>query len=51
LRDIQREPRTLESLRNEVDEIAAVTAADVRKAAQRYLDDRRRIDIRVLPRP
>jgi len=50
LRDIQRDPRTLESLRNEVDEIAAVTAADVRKAAQRYLDDRRRIDIRVLPR-
>jgi zinc protease len=50
LRDAQRDPRMLERARNEVDEIAAVTAADVQKAAQRYLDDRRRIDIRVLPR-
>ena len=50
LRDAQRDPRMLERARNEVDEIAAVTAADVQKAAQRFLDDRRRIDIRVLPR-
>ena len=51
LRDAQMKPRTIERARNEVDEIAAVTAADVRRAALRFLDDRRRIDVRVLPQP
>lgn len=50
LLDVQRDPRTLASLRNDVDEIADVTAADVRAAAQRFLDDRRRIDVKVLPK-
>ena len=49
LRDAQTDPKTLARARSEVDEVASVTAADVKRAAERFLDDRRRIDIRVLP--
>lgn len=51
LRDAQSNPETLDRARAAIDDIINVTAGDVRSAAQQFLDDRRRLDIRVVARP
>lgn len=51
LRDAQSNPATLERARSAIDDIGDVTPKDVRAAAQRFLDDKRRLDIRVQARP
>lgn len=50
LQDIQSDPRNLERVRTVMDDYATITAEDVAAAAKAFLDNKRRVDIRVLPR-
>lgn len=50
LRDCQYEPRNLERARNAISDISSITAADVAAVAKSFLDDSRRIDVKVLPK-
>lgn len=49
LSDVQSEPRNLDRLRSTLDDIAAISTDDVIGVAKDFLDDRRRIDMQVLP--
>jgi zinc protease len=51
LRDAQSNPATLERARSAVDNISDVSAADVQAVARQYLDDRRRLDVKVTAKP
>ncbi|MEQ1753632.1 MAG: insulinase family protein [Micropepsaceae bacterium] len=50
LSDAQSDPRNLERVRSAVDTLSSITADDVIETAKRYLDDKRRIDVKVLPK-
>jgi zinc protease len=50
LSDIQADPRNLASVRSEVTDYDSITKAEVAAAAKSFLDDKRRVDIRVLPK-
>ncbi len=50
LQDIQSDPRNLERVRTVMDDYATITAEDVASVAKTFLDNKRRIDIRVLPK-
>jgi hypothetical protein len=50
LQDIQSDPRNLERVRTTMDDYASITAEEVAAVARTFLDSKRRIDIRVLPR-
>lgn len=50
LQDIQSDPRNLERVRTTMDDYASITAEDVAAVAKAFLDNKRRVDIRVLPR-
>lgn len=50
LQDIQSDPRNLDRVRTVMDDYATITAEDVAAAAKAFLDNKRRIDIRVLPK-
>lgn len=49
LKDIQADPRNLGRVRTTVDDYATITAAEVTAVAKQFLDDKRRVDVRVLP--
>jgi zinc protease len=46
----QSEPRSLDAIRSRVSELKAITRAELVAVAQKYLDNTRRVDIRVLPK-
>ncbi len=50
LQDIQSDPRNLDRVRTIMDDYATITAEEVAAAAKAFLDNKRRVDIRVLPR-
>lgn len=50
LSDAQSDPKSLDRVRSEVEDVASITADDVISAAKSYLDDKRRIDLKVLPK-
>lgn len=50
LSDIQSDPRNLARVRSTMSDYSTITAEEVVAAAQTFLDDKRRIDIRVLPK-
>jgi zinc protease len=50
LQDIQSDPRNLARVRTVMDDYAAITAEEVAAVAKAFLDNKRRVDIRVLPR-
>jgi zinc protease len=50
LSDIQSDPRNLARVRSTMSDYSSITAEEVVAAAQTFLDDKRRIDIRVLPK-
>jgi zinc protease len=50
IEDLQSEPRSLASIRSQLSDMASITKADLVAAAKKYLDDARRIDVRVLPK-
>ena len=49
LSDVQSNPRNLTRVRTALDDISSITAGDVIDVANEFLDDKRRIDLRVLP--
>jgi zinc protease len=49
IEDVQSEPRTIEALRTQLSDVQTITKAEIVAAANAYLDNARRIDIRVLP--
>lgn len=50
LQDIQSDARNLARVRSEIDDYASITAEEVAAVARTFLDSKRRIDIRVLPK-
>lgn len=50
LNDIQSDPRALARARSALRDLGSITEAEVIEAARTYLDDKRRIDVRVLPK-
>jgi zinc protease len=50
LQNIQSDPRNLDRIRSQIDDYAQITAEEVAEAARAFLDSKRRIDIRVLPK-
>ena len=50
LNDIQSDPRALVRVRSALRDLGSITEAEVIEAARTYLDDKRRIDVRVLPK-
>ncbi len=50
IEDIQSEPRAIGAIRTQLSDVETITKAELVAAAQKYLDDTRRIDIRVLPK-
>ncbi len=50
LQEIQLEPRNLKRVQSAMEDYGTITAVEVIDAAKAYLSDRRRIDIRVLPK-
>ena len=50
LQDIQRDPRNVGRVDSALDDYSSITATEVIEAAKTYLDDKRRIDIKVLPK-
>lgn len=50
LKDIQADPRNLNRVRTTVDDYATITAAEVTAVAKQFLDDKRRVDVKVLPK-
>jgi predicted Zn-dependent peptidase len=50
LQDIQSDARNLARVRSEIDDYASITAEEVAAVARAFLDSKRRIDIRVLPK-
>ena len=50
LSDAQSDPRNLDRVRSALNDISSITADDVIEVANAFLDDKRRVDIRVLPK-
>ncbi|MCE9522264.1 MAG: insulinase family protein [Alphaproteobacteria bacterium] len=50
LSDIQADPRNLASVRTSVTDYDSITKEEIVAVAKTYLDDKRRVDIRVLPK-
>lgn len=50
LSDAQSDPRSLERVRTAIDTLSSINAADIIETAKMYLDDRRRVDVKVLPK-
>jgi zinc protease len=50
LSDVQSDPRSLARVRSALHDYGTITEAEVIAAARAYLDDKRRIDVRVLPK-
>jgi zinc protease len=50
LNDIQSDPRNLDRVRSALRDYGTITEAEVIAVAREFLDDKRRIDIRVLPK-
>lgn len=50
IEDLQTEPRAIEAIRSQLADIAGITKADLVAVAQKYLDNARRMEIRVLPK-
>lgn len=50
LSDAQSDPRNVERVRRAIEDISAISAEDVADAARAFLDDSRRIDLKVLPK-
>jgi zinc protease len=50
LSDVQSDPRASTRLRSALSDLSSITEAEVVAAARAYLDDKRRIDVRVLPK-
>ena len=50
IEDVQTEPRALEAIRTQLGDMAGITKADLVAVAQKYLDNARRVEIRVLPK-
>jgi hypothetical protein len=50
LSDVQSDPRSLARVRSALHDFGTITEAEVIAAARAYLDDKRRIDVRVLPK-
>ncbi len=49
LRDVQSDPRNLDRLRTALRDLGTINEADIVAAAREVLDDKRRVDVRVLP--
>jgi hypothetical protein len=50
LSDIQSDPRNLARVRSALSDYGTITEAEVTAAARMFLDDKRRIDVRVTPK-
>jgi zinc protease len=50
IEDAQSEPGALDSIRTQIDDLKAITKAEIAAAANQYLTPARRIEIRVLPK-
>lgn len=50
IEDIQTEPRSIDAIRTQLSDLESITKPELIAAAQKYLDNTRRIDIRVLPK-
>jgi zinc protease len=50
IEDVQTEPRAIEAIRTQLSDMESITKAELVAVAQKYLDDTRRMEIRVLPK-
>ncbi|MCE9520823.1 MAG: insulinase family protein [Alphaproteobacteria bacterium] len=49
IEDIQTEPRSLEGIRTQLSDVESITKDELVAVAQKYLDNKRRVEIRILP--
>jgi zinc protease len=50
LSNAQSDPDSLDRFQSQIDDVAAIKAVDIVAAARAYLDDKRRVDLQVLPK-
>ena len=50
LDDIQTEPRSLEAIRSQLSDMQGITKEEIVAVARKYLDNTRRVEIRILPK-